>query len=151
MTQCTGSLLNHTGQPLEDDREFSEAPPIAIGAVKSAFSTLRPGEMHPFLRKSVQRALLYCLPLLVGGIVLACCTLFLERYVAELWGFLILIGGASALFGLLNLRLHECSYVGARGLARFPFPGPQLQRFNTKNSGVFVFDSAQVRLCCITG
>lgn len=144
MIQRTGSYRNHVGEPLEDDREFAEPPPVEIGTLRSAYSTLRRGEPRPFLKKSLISAVVF-------GVVLVLCTAALAFFTPQLgsdtgtiWGVWGLLALLLALFAVGSLKLHECNYVGEKGYARFPFPGPSFKKISAKNTGSFLFERARV-------
>ena len=144
MMQRTGQFLDHTGQPLEGDREFSEPAPVQIGAVQSAFSTMHPREMRPFLKKSIARSAVYGI---LALLILAFFIYFSPQFGESRglgWGVCGLLTVSIAVLALAALRLHECNYVGEKGLARFPFPGPTFGLVNAKNSGMFLFEQARV-------
>jgi len=144
MTQRTGQLLDHTGQLLEDDREFSEAAPPGIGRVLSAFSTLRHGQLRSVEQRSAIWAGISALPLILGSVALLVAgPERLGENASGLWTLVGICGGLMTLLGVGNLRFHECNYVGEKGIARFHFPGFKLGVTAT-NNGVLLFETARV-------
>ncbi|WP_395094892.1 hypothetical protein [Armatimonas sp.] len=151
MTQRTGQLLDHTGQLLEDDREFSEPAPPTIGRVQSAFSTLRHGETPSFSKKSIARATIYgALVVVLLGTLIYFSPQF-GKDTGIVWG----AGGFFSLIllvmGIVALRPHEYSYTGEKGIARFYFSGSGLANLlaremkgTTRSTGVFLFEQARV-------
>jgi hypothetical protein len=141
--QSQGVRFDHTGAALEDDREFSEQAPSEIGRVLSAFSTMRRGDSPKFVKTSITMAQILCLPLILGSVLLWA---FGQRLGDDaLFAFfgLVIFGGGAAIYGLIQRRPHECSYVGERGLARFS-SRPQKSDRPQFTHGAYAFERFRV-------
>jgi hypothetical protein len=142
--QSQGVRFDHTGAALEDDREFSEQAPSEIGKVLSAFSTMRRGDSPKFVKTSITMAQILCLPLILGSVLLWA---FGQRLGDDaLFAFfgLMIFGGSAAIYGLIQRRPHECSYVGERGLARFSSRPPRSDRARQFTHGGHAFERFRV-------
>jgi hypothetical protein len=119
-------VLDHAGKKLAADRDFHAHPPAEIGAVVSAWSTLRQGQV---IRATWMRVL-FCIQWAIGcqalfelGILIA------RRYLSAAEDMLLLARGIGVTFspcvGLLaayQTRWRErCTYVGRDGIAEFWF------------------------------
>lgn len=132
------SWTTHTGGAVEQETNFWQNAPSEIGRISSASSTLKPRETQPFKKRSVIRAATWSIPLVLGVIVLGICWFQvpgLSSQGMEPWGLLALFGGLFSLLGLINLRRHECSFVGEQGIALYPLGKP---------GTIFLFEKARV-------
>jgi hypothetical protein len=112
------SVTSHAGLPLSIDADFFVSPPIEIGNIISANTTLT---------KTAQPMNLYLRSILIAaaGVVL--------QAVYENTEFSLLVGG---LIGLIIWNITQfrkcCSYVGTRGLAEYYLVGSRLGRIRVK-------------------
>jgi hypothetical protein len=137
-----GPVPNHGGEQLPADVDFFAPPPQEIGALVTAYSTLR---------QPVQPKTAGTRAAIAGGVALVCAAIVLmivaaaqprEKFFFVFWP--VVVGGLAALIAILATRFkHRCTYVGREGLARFQCAG---DRDRVSMPEFFLFrDAAEVR------
>jgi hypothetical protein len=127
-------ITDHAGRDLPEDIDFFAAPPVEIGTVNSAWSTLRQG-VEPW--SPALRGLMGGIGLLIGGGIGLIIGAFWE-FAVVLWP--VLLGAVGFLIGWFATGFkHTCTFIGDRGMARFICRG---SRENVVTDEVFPFNEA---------
>jgi hypothetical protein len=137
-------LLTHAGKPIDEDDDFFVEAPAAIGAVVSAFSTLRKGQTpRPFALRALVGILVCGFSCVVMAAFVAVLRMPL-RFIADDVAFILVIPGLiSLLFGACGfwyMRFnHSCTFVGTKGIAWYQCAG---SRARLARTDVFLFKNA---------
>jgi hypothetical protein len=137
--QPPADVVGHNGAPVDASREYFQSPPAEIGELLTAHSTLRRGQ-QPF-PLAARLVLVLGLPVAI---------VFTFSYLADNASRrnrdgIMILGWSLAVIALLIAWLktrfkHTCSFVGARGVARYTLKGG---RANPPASEVFLFERAE--------
>ncbi|HLK58327.1 MAG TPA: hypothetical protein VKU00_17300 [Chthonomonadaceae bacterium] len=130
-------VTDHTGNRLPENRVFFVPPPLEIGHILSAYSSVVCGKMpNPIGRRLAIGAVLAAIAI---GIVRLNVRDFNLSFVEGMEAMLI-FGGLAGLLGfLISNRANFCSYVGEQGVARYKLKKDPEQ---TRQGKVFLFQNA---------
>ena len=137
-------VTGHQADKLPSESDFFVVPPREIGAVKSAYTSLKMGAGGKPLLARIRSAGGW----FVAGYILAVCLDLFFNFSTRVadathmlpWLWYVLVGVLAALYGWYKTRLTGiCNFVGAEGCAQFVCRG---KRENITEKSSFLFQDA---------
>ncbi|MBD2461985.1 hypothetical protein H6G89_13100 [Oscillatoria sp. FACHB-1407] len=115
-------ITTHAGKPISSDLEFFAAPPIEIGKITSAYSTLTVSTQPLSTAQRLFRALLWGI-----GFTVVTALLVTAFHIPLPWNVLtgLVVGAIAAalIYTYILVFYQTCSYVGEQGIAEYSING----------------------------